>query len=87
MYVNGEVASDYDEEDPLTFWATIQHHLPLLGKLAPHVLCCPASSAQSERDFSHTGLILTSRRSLLSPKYVSSLEFIAAAHRVGLGSF
>ena len=87
MYVNGEVASDYDEEDPLTFWATIQHRIPILGKLARHVLCFPASSAQSERDFSHICLILTSRRSLLSPKYVSSLEFIAAAQRAGLGSF
>ena len=28
-------------------------------------VCCPASSAQSERDFSHTGLIITARRSLL----------------------
>ena len=50
-------------------------------------LCCPATSAQSERDFSHTGLILTSRRSLISPKYISSLEFIAAAHRARLGTF
>ena len=87
MYINGGVASDYDEEDPLTFWATVQHRFPLLGTVARHVLCCPATSAQSERDFSHTGLILTSRRSLLSPKYVSSLEFIAAAHRAGLGTF
>ena len=86
-YLNGEVASDYDEENPLTYWVTVQHRVPLLAKLARHVLCCPATSAQSERDFSHTGLILTARRSLLSPKYVSSLEFLAAAHRAGLGSF
>ena len=45
MYANGEVACDYDEEDPLTYWATVQHRLPLLGKLARHVLCYPASSA------------------------------------------
>ena len=73
MYINGGVASDYDEENLLTYWATVQHRFPLLGKLARHVLRCSATSAQSERDFSHTGLILTSRRSLLSPKYVSSL--------------
>ena len=84
MYVNGEVVSKYDEEDPLTYWATVENRLPLLGKLARHVLCCPATSAQSERDFSHTGLIITDRRSLLSPKYVSFLEFIAASHRAGL---
>ena len=86
IYINGGVASDYDEENPLTYWATVQHSFPILGKLARHVLCCPATSAQSERDFSHTGMILTSRRSLLSPKYVNSLEFIAAAHRAG-GTF
>ena len=87
IYINGGVASDNDEENPLTYWATVQHRFPILGRLARHVLCCPATSAQSERDFSHTGMILTSRRSLLSPKYVNSLEFIAAAHRAGLGTF
>ena len=38
------------------------------------------SSTQSERDFSHIGLIITAGRSLLSPKYVSALEIIASAH-------
>ena len=86
MYINGEVASGYDEEDPLTYWATVRHRLPLLGKLVRHVLCCPATSTQSESDFSNTGLILTSRRSLPTPKYVSSLEMIAVAHQAGFGS-
>ena len=85
MYLNGEVASDYDEENPLAYWVTVQHRLPLLAKLARHALCCSDTFAQSERDFSHTGLILTTRRSLLCPEYVSSLEFLAAAHRAGLG--
>ena len=62
MNINGEVTSGYDEEDPLTYWATVQHRLPLLGKLARQMLCCPATSAQSERDFLHTGSISTSRR-------------------------
>lgn len=32
MYVNGEVVSEYDEEDPLTYWSTVENRLPLLGK-------------------------------------------------------
>ena len=87
IYLNGEVASDYEEENRLNYWVTVQHRVPLLAKLARHVLCCPATSAQSERGFSHTGLISMARRSLLSPKYVSSLEFIAAAYRPGFSSF
>ena len=84
MYLTGEATSDYDEDNPLTYLATIRRRLPILGKLDRHVLCCSATSAQSERDFSHTGLIITARRTLLSPKYVSALEFIASAHRAGL---
>ena len=84
MYITGEATSDYDEEDPLTYWATIHRRLSILGKLVRQVLCCPATSAQSERDFSHFGLIITARRSLISPKYVSALEFIASAHRAGV---
>ena len=33
MYINGEVASDYDEENPLTCWASVQYRFPLLGRL------------------------------------------------------
>ena len=31
MYINGGVASDYDEENSLHYWATVQHRFPLLG--------------------------------------------------------
>ena len=31
MYINGGVASDYDEENPLTYWATVQHLSPSWG--------------------------------------------------------
>ena len=27
MYLNGEVASDYDEENPLIYWVTVQHRV------------------------------------------------------------
>ena len=56
MYINGGVATDYDEEDPLTYWASVQYRFPPLGRLARHFLCCTSTSAQSERDFSHTRL-------------------------------
>ena len=42
---------------------------------------------ESERDFSHTKLILTSRDILLSPNYVSLFEFIAAVHQAGPVTF
>ena len=47
------VASDYDEENPLTYWATVQHRFPILGRLARHVLCCPATSRNPNVTF-HT---------------------------------
>jgi len=79
------VLDENNEDDPLAWWIANKSQYPQLFRLVRHVMCCPASSAQSERDFSHTGLILTQRRSTLSPKYVSHLEIIAAAHRAGIG--
>ena len=44
MYLTGEATSDYDEDNPLTYWATVHRRLPILGKLVRQVLCCPATS-------------------------------------------
>ena len=41
VYINGGVASDYDEEDPLTYWASVQYRFPLLGRLSRHVRPLP----------------------------------------------
>lgn len=85
-YVRGDITAPctYDEDNPLSWWSTNHVRLPKLAKIVRRVLCCPASSAQSERDFSHTGLTLTGRRSLLTPKYVGALELLASAHRCGI---
>ena len=50
---------------PLDWWKVNQVHFPYLSRLARRTLAIPASSAATERLFSHTGNILTSTRTRL----------------------
>jgi len=50
---------------PLDWWQFHQVRLPYLSRLARRTLAIPASSAATERLFSHTGNILTAKRNRL----------------------
>jgi len=64
------------DEDPLSWWKTNRHDFPLLADLARGYLCVPASSAPSERLFSHAGKIVTDTRHKLDPENLSMILFI-----------
>ena len=49
---------------------------PNLSKLARRVLCVPATSASSERMFSHAGLTVTKNRARLLPENAEMLIFL-----------
>ena len=61
---------------PLVFWRENSNDYPLLSQVARRVLVISASSAQSERDFSSVGRIITDARSSLSARKVEELELI-----------
>jgi hypothetical protein len=53
-----------------------QHAFPLLAACARKYLCCPASSAPSERLFSASGNVVSYKRSTLDPHNVDKLVYI-----------
>ena len=73
-YLNMDVPADC--KDILLWWKTQSTFLPKLSIIAKQVLCIPASSATSERNFSRAGLIVTDRRSCIDPDHVNNLLFI-----------
>ena len=62
--------------------------MPILASLARKYLCCPASSAPSERVFSTGGRTVSYKRSKLDPTNVDMLVYIHEnIPRVKLGAW
>ena len=61
--------------DTLNFWKTHASHFPLLARIARKTLALHAASTQPERTFSHAGVILNHRRSMMSNHRAEELVF------------
>lgn len=72
--------TDNDDSDgvinPFSFWAKYREELPLITRVAEHVLIVPATSAPVERIFSHGGLIARPHRATISDKNLCSIIFL-----------
>lgn len=68
--------SENENDDPLIFWKEHVHLLPNLSKLAKRVFCIPSSSAAVERTFSSAGVIISQRRSNISPSIVNDMILV-----------
>ncbi|KAF1756592.1 hypothetical protein GCK72_013045 [Caenorhabditis remanei] len=62
------------ETDPYAYWNNAEN-LPHLKKMALEFLCVPATSSESERLFSLSGLICSPRRTNLTPERLDQLTF------------
>jgi len=76
MNIPTDMQIDNMEAEILKWWDKNKAELPLLAELAREYLCIPASSAPSERLFSHAGNIVTDTRQSLDSENVSKLMFI-----------
>ena len=68
----------------LLYWKYQTSEYPTLSRVARRLYCIPASSAQSERDFSPVGRTTTDARSQLSASKVEDIELIRWGLRAGL---
>jgi len=60
----------------LQYWQQQAADYPVLSTVACRLLCIPASSAQSESDFSSVGRTITDARSQLAASKVESIELL-----------
>ena len=65
------------DDNPLLWWRGNQQVFPVLALMAKKYLCICASSSASERTFSSSGNIVTSKRTCLKPAKVNMLTFLS----------
>lgn len=65
------------DDNPLHWWRGNQQVFPILAVMSKKYLCICASSSASERSFSTSGNIVTSKRTCLKPAKVNMLTFLS----------
>lgn len=68
--------------NPLDWWRQNAHLFPTVAYLARKYLCIPATSAPSERVFSHAGLTIANARANLLPENAAGAVFLHDAWHV-----
>ena len=68
--------------DVLKWWYSQSAELPIMFKIARHVLGVPVSSSGSERTFSTSGRIDTPQRRRLTPKHIEQLTVMKESRQV-----
>ena len=63
--------------DALDWWQKNEIRFPSLAKLARRYLCVPATSVSAERIFSIAGLVISNKRSNLTPENADMLIFLS----------
>jgi len=77
QYLTLDFTATENPIDPVKWWKTYSVQLPFLSLLARKNLCIPATSVSSERVFSVSGNIITSKRSCLLLENAEMLSFLS----------
>jgi len=67
----------HHDSDALEWWRKSEMRFPTLAKLARHYLYVPATSVPAERNFSIAGLVISNKRSSLTPENADMLIFLS----------
>ena len=75
--IPGDAPDKPKVETALQFWCRQSEHYKLLSNVARIVYGFPVSSAQMERDFGVSGMMLTPQRSTISPENLDMCSFLS----------
>jgi len=68
-------------ENPIIWWEVMQTELPIVGAIASKLMLIPASSAASERNWSHFGFIHNLKKNRLTNKRVFKLVSVYSYYK------
>ena len=68
-------------ENPIIWWEVMQTELPIVGAIASKLMLIPASSAASERNWSHFGFIHSLKRNRLTNECVFKLVSVYSYYK------
>ena len=68
--------ADGEYNNPLDWWRDKEREFPNIAVIARRLLCIPATSAPTERLFSHAGLVVNKHRNRLDPENVNDVVFL-----------
>ncbi|CAF2868588.1 unnamed protein product [Rotaria sp. Silwood2] len=75
-YLEQHIAIELIDDNPLRFWCEHRFIYPTLSRLARSIFSIPATTANVERQFSGSGLMINSRRTRLDPEQVNDALFL-----------
>ncbi|CAF4527343.1 unnamed protein product, partial [Rotaria sp. Silwood2] len=80
-YLEQRIDIESIDDNPLAFWYEHRFIYPILSRLARSIYSIPATTANVERQFSATGMMITSRRTKLNPEQINNAMFLRSVNK------
>ncbi|CAM4848245.1 unnamed protein product, partial [Rotaria magnacalcarata] len=80
-YLEQWIEIELIDENPRKYWYEHRLIYPTLSKLARSIFSIPATTANVEREFSGSGLMINVRRTRLNPEQVNNALFLRSVNK------
>ncbi|CAF3671087.1 unnamed protein product [Rotaria sordida] len=80
-YLEQRIDTESIDDNPLPFWYQNRLTYPILSQLARSIYSIPASTANVERTFSGSGMMINSRRTRLNPEQINNAMFLRSVKK------
>lgn len=80
-YLEQRIDMQLIDDNPLTFWFEHRFTYPTLSLLARSIYSIPATTANVERQFSASGMMISSRRTRLNPEQINNAMFLRSVKK------
>ncbi|CAF1298727.1 unnamed protein product [Rotaria sp. Silwood1] len=81
-YLEQRIDTESIDDNPLSFWYHHRLTYPILSQLARSIYSIPASTANVERTFSGSGMMINSRRTRLNPEQINNAMFLRSVKKM-----